>query len=225
PAGMKLYVDGVPQGKNTGTTTGGSYSGYWRMGYDGLSGLPSAPTSNYLAASICETRVYSRQLSDSEVQNDHTAGFNGLNNAFTLPQINPGTSQTYSVDAIVQTDAPAYDLYMQEPSPLARVGGGATFPGITGSISSPIPWVEGTTKGLGFTLTAGYSLESSWGTNPSYNYAAVPSSMTLYHTRPGTQALDGTPEKTTTQYRADAGSTQAQGTYSTTIVYTATMVP
>ena len=119
-AGMEFYVDGVKQGSNNSVTTGGSYNGYWRMGYDNLSGLPSAPTSNYVAASICEARVYSRQLSDGEVADDHTAGFNGLNNAFTLPNITPGHSQTYSADAVVQTDAPAYDLYMQAPSPLTK---------------------------------------------------------------------------------------------------------
>jgi Concanavalin A-like lectin/glucanases superfamily len=224
-AGMAVYVDGVKQGSNTGVTTGGSYSGYWRMGYDNISGLPSAPSSNYVAASICEARVYTRQLSDSEVQDDYTAGFNGLDNAFTLPNITPGQSQTYSVDAVVQTDAPAYDLYTQMPSPLSRVGGGATFPSITGTIASPISWTEGTTKGFGFTVTAGYGLESSWGTSPSYNYAAVPSSLTEFHARPGTSPLDGAPEKTSIQYRADADSTQEQGTYTTTIIYTATMVP
>jgi hypothetical protein len=223
--GMVFYVDGVKQGTNSSVTTGGSYSGYWRMGYDNLAGLPSAPSSNYIAGSICEARVYNRQLTDSEVNDDYTAGFNGLDNGFTLPNITPGTSQTYAVDAVIQTDAPAYDLYMQEPSPLARTGGGATFPAITGTIASPIPWVEGTTKGFGFTLTAGYGLESSWGTSPGYKYAAVPSLSTVYHARPGTSPLDGAAETTTVQYRADATSSQEQGTYTTTIIYTATMIP
>ncbi len=225
-AGMQLYVDGALQAHNSSITTGGSYSGYWRMGYDNLSGWPSAPTSNYAAATVDEARVYTRTLTSAEVTDDYTAGQNNLNSAFTLPNITPGTSQTYSVSTVVRTDAPAYDLYMQAPSPLTRIGGGATFPSISpGTIASPAAWTEGTTKGLGFTLTGGYGLEAGWGTSPNYKYAAIPSTMTAFHARPGTTPLDGAPETTTIQYRADASPTQAEGTYSTEVVYTATMVP
>ena len=224
-AGMQLYVDGTLQAHNNAVTTAGSYSGYWRMGYDNLSGWPSAPTSNYAAATLDEARIYTRALSAAEVNNDYTAGQNDLNSAFTLPNITPGTSQTYSVSAVVRTDAPAYDLYMQAPSPLTRTGGGATFPSISGTIASPIAWNEGTTKGFGFTLTGGYDLESSWGTSPNYNYAAVPTTATVFHARPGSSPLDGAPETTTIQYRADAATTQDSGTYSTEVIYTATMVP
>jgi hypothetical protein len=225
-AGMALYVDGNKVATDTGTTTAASYSGYWRMGYDDLSGWPSAPSSNYANATIDEARVFTRQLSAAEVTNDYTAGASALTSAFTLPNITPGTSQTYSVDAVVRTNAPSYDLSMQEPQPLTRTVGGQTFPGISGTIASPAAWTEGTTKGFGFTLTAGNSLESKWGSNPNYNYAAVPSAATVYHSRSGSGTPpDGSPETTTIQYRADASATQAQGTYTTTIVYTATMKP
>lgn len=224
-SGLLLYVDGIREGTDAATTTAGSYSGYWRMGYDNLSGWPSAPTSNYLAGSIDEARVYSRQLSDAEVTNDYVAGANALHNAFTLPNITPGQSQTASVDAIVRTNAPAYDLSMQAPTPLTHTDGTTTFPNISGSIASPIPWVEGTTKGFGFTLTGGYGLDAKWGSSPNYNFAAVPSGSAVFHSRPGTSMTDGVPEATTIQYRADAVATQKQGTYTTTIIYTATLKP
>lgn len=224
-AGLLLYVDGIQEGKDASTTTAGSYSGYWRMGYDNLSGWASAPSSNYINGSIDEARVYSRQLSDKEVTGDYTAGANALESAFTLPDITPGTSQSYSVDLVVRTNAPAYDLSMQAPTPLTHTDHATTFPDITGTIASPILWNEGTTKGFGFTLTAGYGLESGWGTSPNYEYAAVPSSDTVFHSRPGTSMTDGTPETTTVQYRADAASSQKQGTYSTNIIYTATLKP
>lgn len=221
--GMNLYVDGIKQATDPTTTSAGNYTGYWRMGYDNLSGWPSAPTSNYLAATIDEARVVSRQLADAEVKNDYTAGANALHNAFTLPDITPGVSQTYLADAIVRTSAGGYDLYVQAPTPLTHTDTSTTIPDISGNIASPILWSEGTTKGFGFTLTAGTQLEAAWGTSPNYKYAALPSSSTLFHSRVGLNG--GVPEVTTMQYRADTANTQKQGTYSTQVIYTATIKP
>jgi hypothetical protein len=221
--GLLLYVDGLRQATDNATTTAGSYSGYWRLGFDNLAGWPGAPTSNYAAATVDEARVLTRQLRDADITNDYTAGANALASAFTLPNITPGTSQTYAVDATVRTDAGGYDLYLQLPQPLSRVGGGATFPNITASIAGPAAWTEGTTKGLGFTLTGGTNLEAKWGSNPNYHYAALPADATTYHSRIG--LTTGLPETTTVQYRADAATSQQQGTYSATVVYTATLKP
>ena len=221
-SGMTLVVDGLRVGTDASTTTAGSYTGYWRMGYDNLTGWASAPTSNFFAGSIDEVRVYNRQLSDVEIKNDYTAGNSGLRFAHTLPDITPGTSQTYSADAIVQTDAGGYDLYIQSPSLLTHTDGTTTIPAIGGSINSPVAWTEGTTKGLGFTVTSGTSVEAKWGSGP-YNYAALPSIATVYHSRVGQNG--GVPEKTTIQYRADTAPSQKQGTYSTTVIYTVTLKP
>jgi len=223
--GLLLYVDNLLQGSDPTTTTAGSYSGYWRMGFDNLSAWPTAPSSNYFGGTVDEARVYARQITAKEVANDYTAGENALNNAFTLPDVTPGTSQTYAADCVVRTNAPSYTLSIQEPSPLTHTDLTTTFPAISGSIASPIAWVEGTTKGFGFTVTAGHDVEGSWGTNPNYNYAAVPSSATVFHTRPGDSPPDGAAETTTVQYRADASPSQKEGTYSTTIIYTATLKP
>jgi hypothetical protein len=222
-SGLLLYVDGLKQGSDTSITTAASYSGYWRFGYDDLTGWPAAPMSNYAAATIDEARVTGRQLRDAEVAGDYSAGANALQNGFTLPSITPGTSQTYAVDAIVRTDAGGYDLYMQRPRPLLHTDNSTTIPDISGTFASPIAWVEGTTKGFGFTLTAGTQLESSWGSSPNYNYARLTSAATLYHSRTG--FTQGLPEATTIQYRADTAPEQKQGTYSTTITYTATIKP
>jgi len=221
--GLLLYVDGIRRGTDTGTTTAQNYNGYWRMGYDDLTGWPSAPTSNYLAASIDEARVYTRQLSDGEIDNDHTAGFNALHGAFTLPNITPGISQTYSADAVVRTDAGGYDLYIQAPTLLTHTDTTTTIPMISASIASPAAWSEGTTKGLGFSLTAFTGTDTKWGTNPNYDYAGIPNTATVYHSRTGLNG--GIPELTTLQFRADTTPSQKQGTYSTTIIYTATVRP
>jgi hypothetical protein len=221
--GLKLYVDGVQRATNASATTAGNYNGYWRLGYDDLTGWPSAPTSSYAAATVDEARVVTRQLRDAEVLGDYTAGANALQTAFTLPNITPGQSQTYSVDAMVRTDAGGYDLYVQRPRPLTHTDNTTTIPDISGTIASPAAWTEAVTKGFGFTLTGGTSLEGKWGTNPSYAYAALPADATLYHSRTG--LTGGAVESTTIQYRADTIASQKQGTYSTTVVYTATLKP
>lgn len=221
--GMKLYVDGVNRATDGTTTTAGSYSGYWRMGYDDLTGWPSAPTSNYLSATIDEARVFTRQLSDTEIGNDYTAGANALRGAFTLPNVSPGISQTYSADAVVRTDAGGYDLYIQAPTLLKHTDNTTTIPMAAASIASPAAWTEGATKGLGFTLTAGTSLEGKWGTSPNYAYAGIPSSATVFHSRTG--LTGGLPELTTLEFRADTAPSQKAGTYTTTIIYTATIRP
>jgi hypothetical protein len=221
--GLRLYVDGLEQAADPGTTTAGSYSGYWRLGYDDLTGWPSVPTSSYLAGTVDEARVITRALRDAEVTNDCTAGANALAQAFTLPSVTPGQSQNYSVDAVVRTDAAGYDLYVQRPHPLTHTDGTTTIPDLSGTIASPAAWTEGVTKGFGFTLTAGTGLDAKWGSSPNYNYAALPSDATIYHSRTGLTA--GARETTTIQYRADTLAQQKQGTYSTTVIYTATIKP
>ncbi len=221
-AGLTLVVDGVRVGTDAGTTTGGNYTGYWRLAYDTLTGWPSAPTSSFFGGSIDEVRVYSRQLPDAEITGDYTAALNGLRFAHTLPNVTPGTSTTYSADAVIRTDAPGYNLFMQATSLLTHTDTITTIPMMSGTVASPTAWVEGTTKGLGFSVTSGTQVEAKWGTGP-YNYAGVPLSATGYHARVGLNG--GVPEKTTVQFRADTLSSQRSGTYATTVVYTATMKP
>lgn len=221
--GLLLYVDGIRQGTDPTTTTAQNFSGYWRMGGDNLAAWPGAPTSNFLAGTIDEARVYTRALTDAEITNDYTSGANALNGAFTLPNVTPGQSQTYSADAVVRTDAGGYDLYIQAPKPLTHTDTSTTIPNISGTIASPATWTEGTTKGIGFGVTAGTAIEAKWGTTPNFAYAGLPTAATVYHSRTG---LNGViPELTTLQYRADTASSQKQGTYATTVIYTATIRP
>lgn len=221
--GLLLYVDGLRQGTDTTTTTAANFSGYWRFGGDNLATWPTAPTSNFLAATIDEARVYTRQLSEAEVKNDYTAGANALKGAFTLPNITPGQSQVYSADAVVRTDAGGYDLFIQAPRPLTHTDTSTTIPGVSGTVASPGAWTEGTTKGIGFSVSAGTQIEAKWGTNPNYNFAALPTSSTLYHTRTGLSSV--IPELTTLRFRADTTPSQKQGTYSASVIYTATIRP
>jgi hypothetical protein len=179
--------------------------------------------ANFLKGNIDEVRLYDRPLSDAEISGDYTAGQSGLEFAHTLPNLTPGTSTTYSADAVVRTDAGGYDLFIQQPGLLTHTDSTTTLPNIAATIASPAAWVEGTTKGLGFTVTNGAQIESKWGVGPGYNYAAAPASPTTFHSRTG--LTGGVPEKTTIQYRADSNPNQKQGAYSTTIIYTATIKP
>lgn len=222
-AGLALYVDGVQRASDATTTTAGSYSGYWRLGYDNLTGWPNAPTSSFLAGTLDEARVYTRQLSAAEIANSYSAGANAIRGAFTLPNVTPGQSQVYAADAIIRTDAPGYDLYIQSLGPLTHTDHATTIPDITATIASPALWSEGVTKGLGFGVTSGTQLEAKWGSSPNYAYAKVPAATTVYHSRTG--ETGGTPEITSLQFRADTAANQKQGTYSTTLIYTATIRP
>ncbi|WP_432457784.1 LamG-like jellyroll fold domain-containing protein [Cellulomonas iranensis] len=71
-AGMTMYVDGVPVGRN-GTTTAQSYKGSWRVGGDNLDGWPSQPSSRYFGGDVDETAVYPTALTAAQVQAHYTA--------------------------------------------------------------------------------------------------------------------------------------------------------
>ena len=57
-AGQSLYIDGALVASNTNTSAQ-SYLGYWKLGYDSLSGWPGPVNSDYFAGSLDEVRVSS----------------------------------------------------------------------------------------------------------------------------------------------------------------------
>lgn len=140
----------------------------------------------------------------------------------TIPTVTPGTSQTATTVATVYTDAAGYDLSARQDRDLTLVGGATTISGVPGTIASPAAWTEGTTTGFGFTVSAGTSIEPKWGTSPNFNYAAFPTSATVIHSKPGYTNSNNT---TTVQYRLDVSGTQAPGTYTNNITYSATVIP
>jgi hypothetical protein len=212
-----LYIDGVQVGQGSVGTTTSNTSDLKLGARDDLA------AGFFLNGSLDEVRLYDRSLTSQEILGDYVAGTSGLQFAQTMPNLTPGTSVTYSTDAIVRTDAPGYDLYIQEPGLLTNSDGHTTISPISSSIGSPAGWTEGTTKGFGFTVTAATQLEGSWGTNPNYQYAAVPSASTLFHSIDG--FTQGLPDTTTLQFRADASTSQKPGTYTANIIYTATLKP
>src|SRR3954452_10231078 len=64
--GMKLYVDGAQQ-TLTGTATAQTFSGYWRVGTELMTGWPSAPTDTVFEGSLDEIATYTTALSSARV--------------------------------------------------------------------------------------------------------------------------------------------------------------
>ncbi|MCU1570463.1 MAG: hypothetical protein JWR33_1204 [Naasia sp.] len=64
PAGQEFYVDGVRVGRDTSTTTGWAYTGYWHIGGD-----TAWDGDSYFDGTIDEVAVYAAPLSASAVQN------------------------------------------------------------------------------------------------------------------------------------------------------------
>jgi hypothetical protein len=55
--GMKLYIDGILSASNTGYTTPENYNGYWRIGYDNMTGWPNPPNTFYIKSAIDEAVI------------------------------------------------------------------------------------------------------------------------------------------------------------------------
>jgi signal peptidase I len=72
--GMKLYMDGAVVASNTGVAEGEPDTGYWRIGYDNLSGWPDPPTSYYFKGTIDDAAVYSTALTAAQVSSQHANG-------------------------------------------------------------------------------------------------------------------------------------------------------
>jgi hypothetical protein len=67
-SGMVLYVDGVQVGTNSNTVPQ-NFTGYWKIGYENLSGWPGTVSSNYyFIGSIDDARVYTLALSTNVIQ-------------------------------------------------------------------------------------------------------------------------------------------------------------
>lgn len=131
-----------------------------------------------------------------------------------------GTPQTGTLDVQVQTDAPSYTLGISQNNNMTT--GIYSIPAISpGSIASPMSWTDGTTKGLGFTISAAsQGVPAAW--SGGTLYAAVPGTTTTFFTRNG--QFSGT-DTTTLRFKVDVSSAQQTGDYINTLTLTGTMVP
>jgi hypothetical protein len=72
--GMRLYVDGTLVASNAAFTAPENYTGYFRVGYDTVSGWPGQPSNFYFTGSMRYAAVYSTVLSATQVANHAAAG-------------------------------------------------------------------------------------------------------------------------------------------------------
>ena len=72
-AGARIYVDGAQAASSTATATA-TYTGFFRVGYDNLTGWPNAPTSSFLNATLDEVAAYSTTLTATDAANHDNAG-------------------------------------------------------------------------------------------------------------------------------------------------------
>ncbi|MBT2501292.1 LamG domain-containing protein [Curtobacterium sp. ISL-83] len=72
--GMRLYADGALVASNATYTAPENATGYWRIGYDTISGWPGAPSNYYFTGSMRYAAVYSTVLTAAQVSAHATAG-------------------------------------------------------------------------------------------------------------------------------------------------------
>jgi hypothetical protein len=74
PSGMKLYADGLVRVQSPTTTTAANVTGYWRLGYDDVTGWPSPPQSSHFSGVLDELAVYDTELSANMIYKHYAAG-------------------------------------------------------------------------------------------------------------------------------------------------------
>ncbi len=214
---VRLYVNGVASGSPTATTGAIATNNFsWTVGKN------ASAATGYLNATIDEVKIFSRALSAEEIKAEYDAQNVGIPAGLSFAGgVTPGVSKTSSFDAVTMTDAPGYTLAINQNNNLTS--GGNTIPAVSGSIGSPVSWVEGTTKGIGFTLygTNATAIAGNWVSGASY--AALPGSATTFYTRTGLSG--GAKDYVNMRLRLDVPSTQVSGTYTNQMTITGTMTP
>lgn len=139
----------------------------------------------------------------------------------SFTDISPGTPQTQSLKVSVNTDAPGYLVAVHQNGTLDD-GNSNTIPDISGSIASPADWVDGTTTGLGFTITSATAgVPVLWSSGAKY--AAMPTGTpTTFFTRSGKPNGE---EELMVRYKLGVDMTIPTGTYTNIATFTGTMSP
>lgn len=172
-----------------------------------------------LTGSLDQIKLFNRPLASSEVSAEYSAQNSGIPTGFGFPVITTG-SVAAQQDAIIRTSASNYTVSIQQDHDLQGTSG--TISAISsGTIASPAIWAEGTTKGLGFTLTGAPVYDTKW--TSGTKYAAFPSSGTSIYTATG--HVSSVIDTLNLAFRLDTLSSQPSGSYTNNITYTGTSFP
>ncbi len=194
-----------------------------------IGGMPGSTNYKMTAIGGGEASIGSQSSTSYKVSHGYVAQLvqsiqlSIVENPVALGTVTPGASNTATLTSQIFTDAPGYNLDISQNNDLTN--GGNTIPAISsGTIASPATWTEGTTKGLGVTLTTcPGSCPGKWGTAGSYKYAAIPGTATTIFTRSGFSG--GVQDSLVMQPRLDAIVSQPEGLYSNTVTITVTTIP
>lgn len=217
---IKLYVNGIQEGADLAATGNvGSMNGVMDFGRF------TAADPRPFYGTLDEFKMYNRALSAQEVRALYDANMAGIANAITVPEVVPGIPQTVGMDMTVITDAGGYDAAISQNNNLTHSDTTTTIPALPGGdITTPVLWDDGTTKGLGFTITGGLSVPAKWGTGPvNYKYAGLPGSATTFFSRTGLSG--GQKEVTNLQFKLDVPTSQKSGQYTNIATVTTTLKP
>lgn len=217
----KIYIDGVLQ---TVTMTGTIPSTLRDSGAPlQLSRMFDPGTGNrYFNGKIDEFKLFDRSFSSDEVKAEYDAGVAGNTAGLSFAGgVAAGVSSTSDYDAAILTDSvKGYTLAVNQNQNLTK--GADTIGAVSGTIASPVTWVEGTTTGLGFTLygTNATAIPGKWSSGAAY--AAFPGTSTSYYTRTGKQS-----SKDVLNMRLRIGTTMLNvpGTYTNVVTTVGTVTP
>ncbi len=176
--------------------------------------------SNPLDGAVDEIKNISIAQTAAVIQTMYNAEALGVPAALTFPPLTPNTSVTRTLTMTIRSDAQHYDIGVVQDHDLQK--GVDTISSVSGSIASPVTWVEGTTKGLGFTITSinPGSVPGKWSSGNAY--AAFPGTMTTFI--PFT-ASSGSEVIMNMRLRLDVPISQVEGDYQNTATWQGTITP
>ncbi len=213
---VRLYVNGAQANATPATGAIATNAFVWTAGRD------ANAAGNYFNGSIDEVKVFSRALSANEIKAEYDAGVAGNTAGLSFAGgVAAGVSSTSDYDAAILTDSvKGYTLAVNQNQNLTK--GADTIGAVSGTIASPVTWVEGTTTGLGFTLygTNATAIPGKWSSGAAY--AAFPGTSTSYYTRTGKQS-----SKDVLNMRLRIGTTMLNvpGTYTNVVTTVGTVTP
>ena len=213
--GSVVYIDGVQSHTCTWTP-------FLQNGQPAIGASKAVSWQQFFNGSIDNVKIFDRAFSANEIKAEYDAGVAGNTAGLGFASdIVPGVSQTSNYDAAVLTDSvKGYTLAVNQNNDLTK--GADTISGVSGTIASPVTWVEGTTKGLGFTLygTNATSIPGKWSSGAAY--AAFPGTSTSYYTRTGRQSAK---DVLNMRLRLDTTMLNPAGTYTNVITTVGTVTP
>jgi len=179
--GSCLYVDGALQASSSTMTTSETYAvnGYWRIGYNALSGWPATPTDFYFKGSLDDIATYTTALTASQVYNTYGAGSSPTCAGSTLSlQANTISGATYGWSGPSGFSSSSQNPTVSTSATTAMAGTyTCTITGATGCVSTiSVAAVVNASPTSAFTATSSVLI----GANATITYSGTYSATSTY---------------------------------------------